>query len=209
MNFNIYKNIKNNGYNPKIIFDIGAFKGEWSLGIKNIFTNSKIIAIDANSYDILIPNSDVSLYETLSDIDGKEVLFYKTKHKFSIGTGDSIYRENTKYYSDEFIIKEVRKTKTLYTLFKEIGIEKCDILKIDTQGSELDILIGLQNKIKDIDYIQLECSLIEYNFGGCNLNEIFYYMYQNSFEIFSTFEEHKNEKNEIFQIDFIFKNKNI
>ena len=46
-----------------------------------------------------------------------------------------------------------------------------DFIKIDTQGSELDILKGGEKTISNCSLIYLECPIIEYNLGSPNLND--------------------------------------
>lgn len=43
------------------------------------------------------------------------------------------------------------------------------LLKVDTQGSELDILAGSSDFISSVKYVLLECPLVEYNLGAPNI----------------------------------------
>lgn len=207
MNFDFYKNIKN--YKPKVCLDLGAFKGEWGSEIKNIFPETLMISVDANQYFDKIPSSDYSFYEVLSNVDNQEIIFYKTNHDFSIGTGDSIFKENTKYYSNNNIIEEIRLTKKISTLITPLNIQKIDIVKVDTQGSELLILIGLDNYLESVDFIQIEVSLIEYNLGGPKIFDVLEFLNENNYEIFDITESLRDSEGSLLQIDFILKNKKI
>jgi FkbM family methyltransferase len=94
----------------------------------------------------------------LSDSE-KEVDFYIRKNEPRC-TGNSIYRENTSFYDDDQIIVEKKQTKTLSNLLNN---QTFDLIKIDVQGSEIDIINGGLDIIKEAKGILMEVSLMEYN----------------------------------------------
>ncbi len=207
MNTNSYIRLKNSGFEPKNVLDLGAYKGEWSMNIRHVFSNLFIISVDANKYYDNIPSSDLSFFEVLWNVDDEDIPFYKTNHTFCVGTGDSVFRENTNYYDDNNIVVEYRKTKTVNSILRDLSIEKIDLVKIDTQGSELKILEGFGKFLNEVQVVQLECSLIDYNLGGCKVNEIINFMYENNFIIFDIVEEHRDNSQNLFQVDILFKKK--
>jgi FkbM family methyltransferase len=73
----------------------------------------------------------------LSDV-AKQVDFYIRKNEPRC-TGNSIYRENTSFYDDNQIIIEKKQTKTISNIFLN---KTFDLIKIDVQGSEIDIING-------------------------------------------------------------------
>ena len=56
-----------------------------------------------------------------------------------------------------------RKTSKLDTIIKERNYPLPDLIKIDTQGSELDILNGSSEALKNIKYLIVELQHIQYN----------------------------------------------
>lgn len=225
MNLNLFYNqIKKLGIEPEVAVDCGAATGDWSANFRSIFPNSKILAIDANDWcNGHIPHSNITEIQVLSDIEEEEIVFYRKKEYEDRGThntGDSIFKEISQHYQKHNTIEVKTKTKTLSSIFKKHNINKVDILKIDTQGSELLILKGAKEYLKDIKFIELECSIIEYNQGGCKFSELVEFLKEN-FDLFdiinlhritqSTFDISREIKSGdfLFQMDIIFKNKNI
>jgi FkbM family methyltransferase len=206
MDFNFYKNLKK-FYTPKVCLDVGAHRGDWSNGIKNIFTDCFIICMDANKYVDNIPGSNVTFIETLYNQDDVFVDFYKSSHKRSTGAGDSIHKENTFIYNDNDLIVESRKTKKISTLLMSIGSPKIDILKLDVQATEIEIMDGMENFINDVDFIQIECSLSDYNIGGCTIEDVVVYLKNKNFEVFDITESVRNSDGFMTHIDLIFQNK--
>ena len=124
---------KNQGINLKRILDIGACNGLWSKMFKDAFPESDILMIEANSdkEEILrkIGKYKIAL---LGSEQGKEVNYYKS---FNNDSGNSIYLENTKY----LFKPEKRRITTLKSLLDK---DYFDLIKMDVQGSELDIIKG-------------------------------------------------------------------
>ena len=69
-----------------------------------------------------------------------------------------------------------QKAVTLDKLVSKNNIPLPDFIKIDTQGSELDILRGGEKTISNCSLIYLECPIIEYNMGSPNLSEYIEYL---------------------------------
>jgi len=203
----VYNRIKNLGFYPENIVDCGACKGEWSGSIKTVFNDSHVLGIDANDWNEngCFPNTNDCAIEVLSNKDNEEVVFYKKIE--GLCTGDSLFKEDTQHYMSHNTIEERRITKTLKTLCLEKHIKKIDLLKIDTQGSEILIMQGLGDMLYDIEFIELECSLVEYNIGGCLVENIFEFLKDN-FRLYEILELHRHYGQDLIQVDFIFQNKN-
>ena len=56
-----------------------------------------------------------------------------------------------------------------------------NIIKLDVQGSELDILKGGMIFMEKADFILSECSLVEYNVGGPSFDEQLEFFNNNNF----------------------------
>ena len=149
-----------NYFIPESILDIGANVGQFYNEIKEIFPNSYYYLIEGNdSCEVVLEtlNVDYSI-SLLSDIE-KEVDFYVRKHEPRC-TGNSIYRENTSFYDDDQIIILKKQTKTLSNILNN---KVFDLIKIDVQGSEIDIINGGIDIIKNAKGVLMEISLVEYN----------------------------------------------
>lgn len=203
------KKITDTGFNPKKILDIGANIGEFSDMCKEIWPTATCYMVEANvnCEKFLSTKGEPYFIEVLGEKDDEEITFFLTNEN-DICTGNSVYLEKTKHYNDDKLIKEVRKTKTVDSLF---GNTVFDLIKLDTQGSELDIIKGSLNAIKTVKYIIIETSVKEYNIGAPLEGEIIQFMKNNGFNDFEIIEEHTWPTNdgpfnfgEIFQRDLIF-----
>lgn len=99
----------------------------------------------------------------LSSFEGKSDLHIEKNNV--IGTGASLYKENTQWYEGEnsHTISVNIDTLDNKNYFPN---QMIDLIKIDVQGSELDILNGGRKTIRRSKYVLMEVSLIQYNIGA-------------------------------------------
>ena len=166
-------------YEPKSILDIGANVGQFYNESKSIFTDSYYYLIEGNlkcEESLKQLNVDYSM-SLLSD-EIKEVDFYTRIHEERC-TGNSIYREKTSFFDDDQILLEKRLTSTLNKILPN---KTFDLIKIDVQGSELDIINGGIQLIKNSKMVILEISLVEYNEGSPTKEKVYEKMFELGFK---------------------------
>jgi len=189
----------NRGLKIDVIYDIGAFRGEWSNFLsRTSLKNKKFYLFEANKENekYLEKLSFKYFFGVLSD-KKKDVNFYSR-----ISTGDSYLVEQTSFYKEN-IKSVIKKTITLDEIVKNKNLPFPDFIKIDTQGSELDILKGSQKSISKCSLIYLECPIIEYNLGAPNLNDYIKYLNSINFVPYDLCEIHKID-DVLIQIDILF-----
>ena len=191
---------KKNNINFKKVLDIGAYKGEWKDLFQKIFPESDILMIEANKNkeDILKKKGNY-IIALLGSEDGKEVDYFKCTDD-KIDTGNSVYLENTSMKFNP----EKRKTKKLSSLLDPN--DKFDLIKIDVQGSEIEVIEGGKSIIKNSSFLLVELSLQNYNEGAPKLLEVINKLNEYNFELIDIID--RNYRNNVLvQIDGIFKNK--
>lgn len=159
---------------PHRILDIGANVGQFRTQASSTWPGSYIFSIEASDacepylkkltddYIICLLARDRSKYD-----------FY-TRKSDPTCTGNSIYRELTEFYSDDQL-----------NIIKKDGIKLDDLLnkdstydliKVDTQGSELDVIEGGKEICKKAKAMLLEVSFNEYNKDAPLSEEVINYM---------------------------------
>jgi FkbM family methyltransferase len=194
----------NKGLKINVIFDIGAFRGDWSKSLnETALKNKDFYLFEANeeNKEFLVNSGFKFFLNVLSD-QKKEVTFFSRS-----STGDSYLVEQTSFYQNDLkpILKQ---TVKLDDLVKKEKLPFPDFIKIDTQGSELDILKGAHQSISLCSLIYLECPIIEYNLNAPNLNEYISHLNSINFIPFDICEVHRID-NVVIQIDILFIKKNI
>lgn len=211
-NLRMIENLRQLNLNVNNILDIGAHSGEFAKSIHHLFPNAYILMIEGNdrcesALEELQFDHCIAL---LSDTN-KEVNFYMNKNNLTCA-GCSYYKENTEGYDDAIV--EKKQTFTLDEVVSTTG-KNFDFIKLDTQGSELDILKGGLNTLRTSNYVLMECSVIKeklYNKGDSHIDEIIDFMKNNGFDRYHVIDEYhfagKDSKiysfGEIFQKDYLF-----
>ena len=191
--------------NPKRFLDIGAHTGEFTQNVLRLAPECQVVMVEAN------PNCEPYLQKlnhgydilALSNKQGKAELFVEKANM--LGTGASLYKENTEWYADGKFDKVEVELDTLDNK-KYFGYEVIDLVKLDVQGAELDILEGGRKTITRSKYVLIETSLVVYNHGAPLVDAIVPKMKEYGFYIEDILDYLKFSKNQISQMDILFKN---
>lgn len=153
--------------NPLYIADIGASGGINSRWQKKFFkTKGVLFEPDPKSFHELNQDKDnkfIYFNSALSDSSKRTILNICDWREAS-----SIFEPNfnllNKYPNPERfkIIDRIHlKTEKLDKLIYDSSINQLDFIKIDTQGSELEILKGAENTLKDVVGLEVEVEFVE------------------------------------------------
>jgi len=155
------------GIRPLIIVDIGC---RWGFADKFIDNSNNIIVYgfdpdvkECNRLNKIYNNKNIKLVPIgLSDRPGKRKLFLTNEPACSsLYKPDQILTEN---YPALDCAKEVStidvEVSTLDMWTEETGVKYIDYIKIDTQGSELDILKGSKKILRSVRFLEIE---VEFN----------------------------------------------
>ena len=197
---NFLVNLSKTNIDLSVIYDIGACTGNWSEDISSILPNSKFILFEANkTYIPYIKNKGFQYYEVaLSNPGRKSVNFFNGNN-----SGDSYYKETTEWYKNQDSV--AINCKTLDTMVKQHNLPYPNFIKIDTQGSELDILSGA-SFLNRVDLVYTECPIICYNKGAPTIQEYIDFFKRRNFIPIDIFQIHRDEET-LLQIDIMFMQK--
>lgn len=192
----------------KSVLDIGANVGNFSAVLKHHIPELDIFMLEANPFcDNMLRRTGLPYEIACLSNEKKEVKLYVNR-KNMICTGVSYYQEQTIHYSPEdFMTVE---TKLLdEVIFEKFGNQKgFEFIKMDTQGSEIDIIRGGMKTIEQANHIQIETTLIEYNKGSPLKDEVIKFMSDLGFKQNEKVEVHYQNHNPatgiVVQEDWIF-----
>jgi FkbM family methyltransferase len=190
---------------PYKILDIGANIGQFHILAKQQYPTSFIFSIEASKEcEESLKQITDDYYIGLLAKDNLEYDYYSRKDA-PTGTGNSIYRELTDFYSDDKLDIIKQKGIKLDDLFTEDS--EFDLIKIDTQGSELDIISGGMNLISKAKGLLLEVSLTQYNEGAPLNDQVEAFLKNIGFNPVAILDETFNHG--AHQQDILFINKNL
>ena len=204
-----------NRANP-IIFDVGAHEGETSLLYQENFNNPFIYSFEPflpsfeKLKDSLRPFPNIKVFNTaLSDFTG-HVDFHinKSSATNSILPTSMDGKKNWEGNMLDTIDTIKVDSMTIDDFLENFGIETIDILKIDTQGTEYEVIEGAaksmeQNRIK---IIYLEIIIASTYKSQKHPDEIFLLLRNKGFRLFNFYNYTYSGKGELKQVDALFIN---
>jgi FkbM family methyltransferase len=190
------------GFAPGGIVDIGAHLGDWTLAINDVFPGTPVLMIEAreaqraalDSVCARLPNArhEIAL---LGSEPGKVLPFHLQD------TGSSIFVQR----SDVPYQVSLLETATLDDIVKrDFRLKKPLFLKLDVQGAELDVLRGGADTLSCAEVAQLEVALLHYNDGAPTAADVIGFMDEAGFAIFDVAEMTRTNGVDLAQIDLIF-----
>jgi len=184
------------------VLDIGANTGEWAENIINNVPSIQVLSIEANPHcESSLKNKNLNYKICCLSNTVKNVNFYLNP-EFLSSTGSSYYKENTVHFTENNFLQI--QTNTLDNLLKNCPVTY-EYLKLDTQGSELDILNGGKEIIKMYKYIQIETANVNYNNNSPLKQKVHKFLTETGFINPIKIEEHYHE-NILGHEDYIYQN---
>ncbi len=202
------KLLKNFNFNT--ILDVGANKGQFSLLVKYLFPNTKIIAFEpleneAKIFNKIFSNDKfVTLYNIAIGQSTSEGIFHISARNDS----SSLLPISEKQIKIFPGTKEVKTERiSIVPLSKKINasvFKHPTLMKIDVQGFELEVLKGSIDILNSIDFILIEVSFIELYTGQALSNDIIVFLLSHKYQLIGVYNMTYNNGIAV-QADFFFK----
>ena len=197
----ILAHLKRKKIKVEIFLDVGSYKGTYSDLILRNFNVKKIIMFEpqTNIFNFLkkkYKNNKIIKKYNLA-ISNKKGFKEFNINKHDLTSSFAKYDNQNRYLKlkaklfestpNKMNYKKIKvKTIKLYEIFKKEKIKKLDLLKIDTEGHELEVLQGLAVEIKKVKNI-----LIEFHLNQIYLNYkpriIHEYLIKQNFELMTIY----------------------
>lgn len=179
-------------YDYKVLFDVGANRGEWITWSVDLFPNASFHAFELvpSTFDLLQSkfgdHPRVKLNPIgLSDFSGEIPIYVGAENEISTAfkvEGSALHEAA---YSGR-ILCEVSSGEA-YMLAE--GIDEIDFLKIDTEGNDFRVIKGFGESIKKVKVLQFEYGV--FNIASKDLLCDFYsYLSQMGFKVGKVFPKH-------------------
>jgi FkbM family methyltransferase len=183
------------------VYDIGANNGTWSTDLKRLLKDSYFYLFEGNPvHEQSLKNTGLPYFIGILSKPGVDSVDYYLANT----TGDSYYKENTTHYDN--VVPTAMPAMTLDAIVKEAEMPIPNFIKLDTQGSELDILQGAESILPEVDLIYLECPMAKYNLGAPNMQQYLDYLASQNFIPSSVCGIPENADRVLVQIDIMFIN---
>jgi FkbM family methyltransferase len=194
--------MKRRGFSPQCAIDVGAYSGEWTAGLLELYPHTKVLMVEPQTArreqleELKARHAGVELAAVLLGSTAAEnVTFYQAE------TGSSVLRDagNSAAQPTAMPMTTLDAT-TLGTEF-----ERADFVKLDVQGYELAVLRGAERVLDSVEAVMMEVNLIAIYEGAPLVHDVVAYMTAHGFRVYDvcTFFRRPYD-NALWQMDMIF-----
>jgi FkbM family methyltransferase len=154
------------GPNVELVVDVGANRGAWTREALTRFPDCHVHAFEPskNAFSELSSSLGseprVALWNTALGATEGTATLYADKPGSELG---SLTQRRLGHFGIDFDLEEHVTVTTLPAWFAESGVTRIDVLKLDTEGHELEILDSAASVLDRVGVVQFE-------FGGCNID---------------------------------------
>lgn len=188
--------LRNLGFSPRSILDVGAYVGHWATLANWIWPQALLYLVEGNldcepqlkakgfPYGIAVLDSEV-----------REVTYHTCQT--GCGEGNGLFKENS-----VFPFTETKRTTC--RLDDVVGERAFDLVKMDCQGGELRIIAGGERTVRAAHLVLLETQIQQYNEGAPLIDETIEWMGALGFRLYDIVEFHYNSRQMLLQADLLF-----
>ena len=208
-----------NFHDIDIIFDVGASWGGYAKSLRRFGFKNKIISFEPvnASYEKLLKNSFKDSYwyvhkkiiVTNKNIKKQMINVSKDFDNSSLLNLTKLHSEN--HVEAKYSHQEEVECDSLDNLVSHyLKDEKNLMIKVDVQGTEMDVLKSALNNIKKFKLVQIELSLHKMYEQQVLWKEIIAFMNDCNFDIWTIYPGYKKKSiGQLYQFDVIFYNKQL
>jgi FkbM family methyltransferase len=200
------RNMRNLGFHPKIIVDVGAHIGQWSLMAHGIFPDASFLMLEAQTsksptleaVSRAHPGKFRHRIALLGPEPRDDVVFHECE---AAPTASSVLSCH-----EPLAFQDVkRRMETLDGVLAEAGVPQTDLLKLDVQGYELEVLKGAVKTLTAAPAVLIEVSTVELYQGSPLFHEVVAFMEAHGYRVYdvcSLMRLHSNDT--LVQLDLLF-----
>lgn len=150
------------GKDPKIVIDIGANIGTFSVYVAHKYPNVSVFAFEPEQTNYKLLEKNTYLNNLAGRIFTCQFGVCGTSGTRQLGLVDESSGKNTMFATVDTSKSVSVECTTLESIIYNNGIDHCSLLKIDCEGAEYEILYNLPEKyFRDIERIFLEYHTVE------------------------------------------------
>jgi len=174
--------MQRNGFQPKLVIDVGAYVGDWTRMCRRVFPAASILMIEpqAATQDALlqIAAKDERIevaHALLGRRHDSQVPFYEAQ------SGSSVLTEWEREGQQATATIDMT---TLDALTADTTFAMPDLLKLDVQGYELEILKGAERALASAETVLMEVNFIDIHSGAPLFHEVVQFMAEHEFRLY-------------------------
>lgn len=202
-----FARIRDWGFQPRTIIDVGANQGSWAKSAWADFGAGR-----SDPPRLLMVEGSSGREQTLAatgfpyaiSVVGREARFIDFYDNPNANTGNSVLRERSHHFASTSATRvPMRTLDGILETAPGGAVVAPALLKLDVQGYELEVLRGATRTLEAVEVVILESSVIEYNAGAPLVAEVMGFMHGLGFVAMDMLEQH-HHNGALAQLDFAY-----
>lgn len=192
------------------IIDVGANRGQFALVAAQRFPQAALICFEPQAEPRSTLERVMSAHPRLRILDAALAacagtsVFHITRENDSSSLLRSTALQVSTFPGSQVIDEVTVDTQPLSALLEGDDLERPVLLKIDVQGSELDVLTGATALLDRIDTIVVECSFVELYSGQALADDVIAFLHRHSFRLADLVAPTAAADGRVLQADLVF-----
>ena len=194
--------LRANHYAPEIIFDVGAYSGEFAKLCRSVWPSAKLICFEVLPHRVeelrnwCLQDGKALVVESLLGAETKSAVRF---HEMQ--TASSVLEEHIPQSAPV----RCYPMQTIDEVVKSKGIAAPNFLKLDVQGYELEVLKGAQSTLPQVSAVLAEVNLIDIHKDAPLLDDLVLFMRDEGFVAYDICGLARRPLDQaLWQADFIF-----
>ena len=178
---------------PRTVFDVGAHEGESLRDFLCWFPQATIHCFEParTAFSVLAGRAsrfpNVTCHNlAMGSVVGNSTLFVRTA-----SLNSSLKQYPTHHSQERVVDTQSVQVATLDMVTDELGVEQIDLLKVDTEGGDLDVLLGARKLLENqrVRLVQVEAGVASDNHKHVGQRELEDHMTSFGYQIFGLYDQ--------------------
>jgi FkbM family methyltransferase len=198
-----YKHLFELGFNPRNVINVGVDSG--TFGLYEAFSDFFFLLIEplkefeSDLKSILTKYQGCYVIATAGSASREVVINVHPDHL----VGSSLLKESMGSEADGY--EQTVPMVVVDDIIEKLSLQGPFLIKVDTQGAELDVLNGCARALKDTEVIVLEISMFEFMKGAPQFSDVIAYMKERGFVAYDiVLGWNRPLDNALGQVDIVF-----
>jgi len=196
----VWKSLKERGFRPRTIIDVGAAVGSWTSQVIEIFPESKYLMVDPLKENeqalkaVVQRHANVQYWLGAVGSQAGELTFHVHGDQSSMFDSD---------WGRKGTLRRVP-MRTLDSVANDMNCHDVEGLKLDVQGAEIEVLKGATEVLRQCQVAQVEVSFRKVYERAPLAHEIIAFFFDWDFRIFDIASLYKRKDRALLQADLFF-----